>query len=108
MIRMRSKLCSVTTVSRIISVGPASLYAGASNPPDRYRHIGIYAYRVDILNRFVSWPVSDLEATENLEQLRALNNGVKIHVDRWEGPMPAGVDTPEDLEAVRQLLSETR
>ena len=83
-------------------------HAGASNPPDRYRHIGIYAYRVDILNRFVSWPVSDLEATENLEQLRALNNGVKIHVDRWEGPMPAGVDTPEDLEALRQLVSETQ
>ena len=83
-------------------------HAMASNPPDRYRHIGIYAYRVEILNRFVSWPVSDLEATENLEQLRALNNGVRIHVDRWEEPMPAGVDTPEDLEALRQLLSDTQ
>ena len=81
---------------------------GASNPPDRYRHIGIYAYRVEILDQFVSWPVSDLEATENLEQLRALNNGVRIHVDRWEEPMPAGVDTPEDLEALRQPLSETQ
>ena len=83
-------------------------HTGASNPPDRYRHIGIYAYRVEILDQFVSWPVSDLEATENLEQLRALNNGVRIHVDRWEEPMPAGVDTPEDLEALRQLLSETQ
>ena len=83
-------------------------HTGASNPPDRYRHIGIYAYRVEILNQFVSWPVSDLEATENLEQLRALNNGVRIHIDRWEQPMPAGVDTPEDLEALRQLLSETQ
>ena len=83
-------------------------HTGASNPPDRYRHIGIYAYRVEILDQFVSWPVSDLEATENLEQLRALNNGVRIHVDRWEQPMPAGVDTPEDLEALRQLLSETQ
>ena len=83
-------------------------HTGASNTPDRYRHIGIYAYRVEILDQFVSWPVSDLEATENLEQLRALNNGVRIHVDRWEQPMPAGVDTPEDLEALRQLLSETQ
>ena len=83
-------------------------HTGASNPPDRYRHIGIYAYRVEILDQFVSWPVSDLEATENLEQLRALNNGVRIHVDRWVEPMPAGVDTPEDLEALRQLLSETQ
>ena len=83
-------------------------HTGASNPPDRYRHIGIYAYRVEILDKFVSWPVSDLEATENLEQLRALNNGVRIHVDRWEQPMPAGVDTPEDLEALRQLLAETQ
>ena len=82
-------------------------HTGASNPPDRYRHIGIYAYRVEILDQFVSWPVSDLEATENLEQLRALNNGVRIHVDRWEQPMPAGVDTPEDLEALRQLFAET-
>ena len=72
-------------------------HAGASNPPDRYRHIGIYAYRVEILHQFINWPVSD-QATENLEQLRALDNGVKIHVDQWREPMPAGVDTLEDLK----------
>ena len=79
-------------------------HAGASKHPDRYRHIGIYAYRVEILRQFISWPVSDQEATENLEQIRALDNGVKIHVDKWGETMPAGVDTPEDLEALRQLL----
>lgn len=79
-------------------------HAEASKRPDRYRHIGIYAYRVEILHQFINWPVSDQEANENLEQLRALNNGVKIHVDKWGEPMPAGVDTPEDLETLRQLL----
>jgi len=68
--------------------------------------MGIYAYRVEILHQFVDWPVSDQEATENLEQLRALDNGVKIHVDKWGEPMPAGVDTPEDLEALRQLIRD--
>ena len=68
------------------------------------RHIGIYAYRAGFLHDFVSWGPCMLENTENLEQLRALWNGVRIHVaDAREAP-PAGVDTPEDLERVRRLL----
>lgn len=68
------------------------------------RHIGIYAYRAGFLHDFVSWGACMLENTENLEQLRALWNGVRIHVaDALEAP-PAGVDTPEDLERVRRLL----
>lgn len=68
------------------------------------RHIGIYAYRAGFLHDFVSWGPCMLENTENLEQLRALWNGVRIHVaDACEAP-PAGVDTPEDLERVRRLL----
>lgn len=68
------------------------------------RHIGIYAYRAGFLHDFVSWGPCMLENTENLEQLRALWNGVRIHVaDALEAP-PAGVDTPEDLERVRRLL----
>jgi len=68
------------------------------------RHIGIYAYRAGFLHDFVSWGPCMLENTENLEQLRALWNGVRIHVaDAIEAP-PAGVDTPEDLERVRRLL----
>jgi 3-deoxy-manno-octulosonate cytidylyltransferase (CMP-KDO synthetase) len=68
------------------------------------RHIGIYAYRVGFLHDFVSWGPCWLENTESLEQLRALWNGVRIHVaDAIEAP-PGGVDTPEDLERVKRLL----
>lgn len=68
------------------------------------RHIGIYAYRAGFLGDFVGWGPCWLEATECLEQLRALWHGRRIHVaDAVEAP-PAGVDTPEDLERVRRLL----
>jgi 3-deoxy-manno-octulosonate cytidylyltransferase (CMP-KDO synthetase) len=68
------------------------------------RHIGIYAYRVGFLHDFVGWGPCWLENTESLEQLRALWNGVRIHVaDALEAP-PGGVDTPEDLERVKRLL----
>ena len=69
------------------------------------RHIGIYAYRAGFLHDFVAWGPCLLEDTECLEQLRALWNGVRIHVaDALQSP-PAGVDTPEDLERVRRLLA---
>ena len=68
------------------------------------RHIGIYAYRAQFLNNFVSWGPCWLEDTECLEQLRALFHGERIHVaDALEAPQ-AGVDTQEDLERVRRLL----
>lgn len=68
------------------------------------RHIGIYAYRAGFLHDFVAWGPCWLEDTECLEQLRALYNGVRIHVaDALEAPA-AGVDTAEDLERVRHLL----
>lgn len=70
------------------------------------RHIGIYAYRTQFLHDFVAWGPCWLENTECLEQLRALWYGVRIHVaDALEAP-PAGVDTQEDLDRVRQLLSQ--
>jgi 3-deoxy-manno-octulosonate cytidylyltransferase (CMP-KDO synthetase) len=71
------------------------------------RHIGIYAYRVATLNRFVGWPRSLLEVNERLEQLRAMHHGVRIIMDEADVAVPAGVDTPEDLEAVRAFLSES-
>jgi 3-deoxy-manno-octulosonate cytidylyltransferase (CMP-KDO synthetase) len=71
------------------------------------RHIGLYAYRVALLHRFVTWPVAALEAFEKLEQLRVLANGHKIHVASACAPVPGGVDTPEDLERVKRLLEQT-
>ena len=64
------------------------------------RHIGIYAYRVALLHRFVSWPVAPLEALECLEQLRFMYQGIKIHVAPALVDVPGGVDTEEDLQAV--------
>lgn len=69
------------------------------------RHIGIYAYRAAFLHRFVQWPMGRLERLEKLEQLRALENGVAIHVDEATAIIPPGVDTAEDIEHVRALLA---
>lgn len=68
------------------------------------RHIGLYAYRVKLLNDFVAWPPAPLEKVECLEQLRALYNGAGIHVAEALETPPAGVDTPEDLERLQRLM----
>lgn len=70
-------------------------------------HIGMYAYRADALRCFASLPPSPLEQAEKLEQLRFLQAGIPIRVLEAP-PMGAGVDTPEDLERVRALVSERR
>lgn len=69
-----------------------------------YRHIGIYGYRVALLKQFVSWPPSRLEATEKLEQLRAMENGARIHVAEVLESIPGGIDTEADLQRVRALF----
>jgi 3-deoxy-manno-octulosonate cytidylyltransferase (CMP-KDO synthetase) len=68
------------------------------------RHVGLYAYRVAVLEQFTAWPPAAMEETEKLEQLRAMNHGIRIHAELCAEPMPAGVDTAEDLEAVRRLF----
>ncbi len=68
------------------------------------RHIGIYAYRAGFINTYVNWLPSSLEKIESLEQLRVLWYGEKIHVAVAKEAPPAGVDTPDDLEAVRVLI----
>jgi 3-deoxy-manno-octulosonate cytidylyltransferase (CMP-KDO synthetase) len=73
--------------------------------PLAWRHIGIYAYRVRSLLEFSARPPSSLELTEKLEQLRALEHGMSIHLVALAEAPPAGVDTPEDLQRVRVALS---
>jgi 3-deoxy-manno-octulosonate cytidylyltransferase (CMP-KDO synthetase) len=72
-----------------------------------WRHIGIYAYRVALLRRFVTWEPAPLERAESLEQLRLLHHGIGIHVDETVAPVPGGVDTPEDYERVQRVLQNT-
>jgi 3-deoxy-manno-octulosonate cytidylyltransferase (CMP-KDO synthetase) len=67
------------------------------------RHQGIYGYRRDLLLRFVRWKTSPLERAESLEQLRALENGVRIKVVMTESGSP-GVDTPEDARMMERLM----
>jgi 3-deoxy-manno-octulosonate cytidylyltransferase (CMP-KDO synthetase) len=69
-----------------------------------YHHIGLYAYRRPALERFVKLPPSPLERRERLEQLRALEAGMRIDIALVDG-VPLGVDTPEDLEKARAMLT---
>ncbi len=69
-----------------------------------WHHIGLYAYRRAALERFVRLPPSPLELREKLEQLRALEAGMRIDAEIVD-TVPLGVDTPEDLERARQLLA---
>ena len=73
---------------------------------DYLRHIGLYAYQAGFLRQFVQWPPTRLEQLEKLEQLRALAHGAEILVEQAVRPVPAGVDTPEDLEQVRHYYKE--
>lgn len=93
--------------------GPArlrALYFTRATAPygdgPRYHHIGLYAYRRAALERFVALPPSPLEQREKLEQLRALEAGMRIDVTVVDN-VPRGVDTPADLETARRTLAKT-
>lgn len=83
-----------------------------TTPPDMLatdswlRHIGLYAYRASFLTDYVDWLPAPLEQLEQLEQLRALHHGHAIQVAIACTAHPAGVDTPEDLERVRDWLAQ--
>jgi len=78
--------------------------ADATGPGPHYHHIGLYAYRRAALERFVKLAPSANEQREKLEQLRALDNGMRIDVAVVRS-VPLGVDTPEELEKARKLLA---
>lgn len=69
------------------------------------RHIGIYAYRAGFIRRYVAWAPCESEKIESLEQLRVLSRGEKIHVALAKKAPAVGIDTPEDLQKVRSILS---
>jgi 3-deoxy-manno-octulosonate cytidylyltransferase (CMP-KDO synthetase) len=78
--------------------------ADATGPGPHYHHIGLYAYRRAALQRFVKLPPSANEQREKLEQLRALDAGMRIDVAIVKS-VPLGVDTPEELAKARKMLA---
>jgi 3-deoxy-manno-octulosonate cytidylyltransferase (CMP-KDO synthetase) len=77
----------------------------APGEPLGWRHIGMYAYRREVLLRLATLPPSPLENRERLEQLRALENGIAIGVVVWAAAEPLiEVDTPADLERARAAM----
>ncbi len=84
---------------------PFARHAGVSGAGPKL-HIGIYGYRRDVLLRLASLPPTPLELSESLEQLRALEHGIRIRVLSLDRPAHPGVDTPEDLDRVSKLLEE--
>ena len=93
---------STVAPGRLRAVNFTRATAPAGDGP-LYHHIGLYAYRRAALERFVKLPPSPLELRERLEQLRALETGMRIDVT-IVGSVPLGVDTPADLETARAML----
>ncbi|MBL7071159.1 MAG: 3-deoxy-manno-octulosonate cytidylyltransferase [Candidatus Omnitrophica bacterium] len=99
------------TVKVVIDKNGFALYFSRSVIPYRrfettpvfYKHLGLYAYTKDFLFEFVNLPKSNLEMTEGLEQLRALESGYRIKVVETKFDT-IGIDTPEDLEKARQVM----
>jgi 3-deoxy-manno-octulosonate cytidylyltransferase (CMP-KDO synthetase) len=89
------------------SRSPIPFLPGQAGKVRRLRHQGIYGFRREALLQFVKWKPSPLEETESLEQLRALENGVRVHVLVTKQGSP-GVDTPQDAKALEQKLARAK
>jgi len=107
-----ASLANPNVVKVVIDASGHALYFSRSRIPYPregdvvcYRHAGIYAYRVGFLKRYAALAPAPLEKAEALEQLRALWHGHRIGVVVSETDIPPGVDTPQDLEAVRRMLT---
>ena len=97
---------AVVSLGEGARVGRALYFSRATVPANagpHYHHIGLYAYKRAALARFVALPQGVLERREKLEQLRALENGMRIDAALVD-TVPLGVDTPADLERARALL----
>lgn len=82
-------------------------YDWTQRPATYWLHLGVYAFSRQTLQRYSTWPRSSLEIAESLEQLRALENGVRIHMLTTPHPWP-GVNTPEDVERVKLALQKQK
>ena len=111
-IRDEASLANPNVVKVVLDAAGYALYFSRSRIPypregggTWYRHAGIYGYRSDFLQRFAKLPAAPIEKAEALEQLRALWHGHRIAVAVSAAEIPPGVDTPQDLEAVRRMLA---
>lgn len=101
-IRGRALYFSRRTIPFVREFSGGSFAEQASQHPF-LKHLGIYGYRRDVLLRLVEFPQSPLETAERLEQLRALENGIQIAVERVEYNS-VGVDVPEDVERLENIF----
>lgn len=113
-IKSREELETNSAVKVVVNKHNDALYfsrnvipyvANPSISMDHYLHIGVYGYRKQILLDFTTWPPALLEQVEKLEQLRYLENGIKIRMAKVDF-ISVAIDTPEDLEQAKQMLTK--
>lgn len=94
---------SIKNANKFDHIGSAIYFSRSAVPfgGPYYHHVGIYCFRSEMLEKFISLPQSYLEKTEKLEQLRAIENGMTIGIKLIDINSPISVDTPEDLERAR-------
>lgn len=97
-------VCNNKNEALYFSRSPIPFFRNHSSVMAVHKHIGVYAFRKDVLLQFTKWDIGKLENTEMLEQLRYLENGVTIKMIETESTS-VGIDTPEDLEAARKIYA---